>query len=422
MNITYDKKTKTWYARWREKQPDGTVKWPHVKLMRRSDRYHSEADVRKSPEYKALLREHGEADLDAKHAKLLLAVAQARGKSKPDASDRAIVERVVSDDVAENTLFVTFVEQTYFPWAEANLRAKTVSEYRGMWTRYNVASMVAGLRVRDFETKHSSAILKTIAAKYDVSTRTLQHVKFLLSGIFILAKNEGLYKGANPVQDTKLPKARRARETHAYTLDQIGAMLRLPFDAMTKAVIGVAGFAGLREAEIAGLHWSDYDGTDIRVLRSIDRVSGEANPPKTEKSAAPVPVITELKQLLDAYKATCSLDSEGNPMPDTPMFPGVRQKYADLDKLALRVVRPTIESAGLSWYGWHGYRRGIASNLFALGCDDLTVQRVLRHSKVTVTRESYIKVRDEKVDAAMTKLNEAIATANGKHAAAANSN
>jgi integrase len=416
MYVHYNKPTKWFYARWREKQPDGTEKHPSVPLMRRSDKYHSKADVRKSPEYKAVLAQHGETDFDAKHAKLLLAVAEARGKHKPDAQDAAIVQRVVSDDIAENTLLTTFVETVYFPWADANLRPKTVHEYRSMWSRYAIASMASELRVQDFETHHGSEILASIAAKFDVSKTTLQHVKFLLSGIFVLAKNKGLYRGINPVQDVMLPKVRGARETHEYTLDEILAMLRLPFDAMTKAAIGFASFAGLRESEIAGLHWSDYDGTDIHVCRSIDRVTGEPNPPKTPKSAAPVPVIPNLKVLLDELKVKCPLLPDGNPMPDAPMFPGIRQKYADLDKLALRVIRPAIESARLNWYGWHGFRRGIASNLFEVGCDDLTVQRILRHSKVQVTREHYIKVRDVKVDAAMARLDAAIVTANGNHA------
>jgi len=60
------------------------------------------------------------------------------------------------------------------------------------------------------------------------------------------------------------------------------------------------------------------------------------------------------------------------------------------------------------WKGWHAFRRGIASNLFDLGCDDLTVQRILRHSKVQVTREHYIQVRDAKVDAAMAQLQQKI--------------
>lgn len=58
----------------------------------------------------------------------------------------------------------------------------------------------------------------------------------------------------------------------------------------------------------------------------------------------------------------------------------------------------------LAWRGWHSFRRGLASTLFELGCDDLTVQRILRHAKVTVTREHYIKLRDPKLEDAMSRL------------------
>ena len=62
-----------------------------------------------------------------------------------------------------------------------------------------------------------------------------------------------------------------------------------------------------------------------------------------------------------------------------------------MDKLAQRVIRPAVEACGLPWYGWHGFRRGIASNLYELGANDKIVQRVLRHAKPHVTRERYGK-------------------------------
>jgi integrase len=75
-----------------------------------------------------------------------------------------------------------------------------------------------------------------------------------------------------------------------------------------------------------------------------------------------------------------------------------------MDKLAQSVIRPAIEAIELPWYGWHGFRRGIASNLFALGADDKIVQRILRHAKPQVTRERYIKVFEPAVLAAMQKM------------------
>jgi integrase len=76
----------------------------------------------------------------------------------------------------------------------------------------------------------------------------------------------------------------------------------------------------------------------------------------------------------------------------------------DLDKLAQRVIRPVVETIGLEWYGWHGFRRGTASNLYELGADEKVVQRILRHAKSHVTKDRYIKAFDPAVLAAMKKL------------------
>ncbi len=43
------------------------------------------------------------------------------------------------------------------------------------------------------------------------------------------------------------------------------------------------------------------------------------------------------------------------------------------------------------WHGWHAFRRGLATNLHDLGVDDMTIQRILRHSHVSVTQRCYIK-------------------------------
>lgn len=80
----------------------------------------------------------------------------------------------------------------------------------------------------------------------------------------------------------------------------------------------------------------------------------------------------------------------------------------DMDKLAQRVIRPAVEAIGLPWYGWHGFRRGIASNLFALGVDEKVVQRILRHAKPHVTKERYIKAFDPAVLEAMQRMQAAV--------------
>lgn len=314
VSIWFDKKgSRCFFAKWRERKPDGTVKFHAQRLVPYGDKYRSKKDVKNSPEYMAIIQQIAGGDLNSEHSKLLMAVAKVRGKAKPDELDRALVERVRTDDASESMMVKDFVEKFYWPYIETNLRGKTIREYKSIWNRYSLAEKVTGLRVQDFRTKHGAEILESIAAKHDVCKSTLQHVKFMLSGVFVLAMNKG-YCDSNPMTGVMLPKVRGSRETQAYTLDKILAMLRLPFDAKTKAAIGVAAFAGLRESEICGLQWGDYDGTEITVRRSIDRVDNVVNPPKTLKSAAPVPVIPNLKRLLDAHKANAALGPGGQPM------------------------------------------------------------------------------------------------------------
>jgi hypothetical protein len=58
----------------------------------------------------------------------------------------------------------------------------------------------------------------------------------------------------------------------------------------------------------------------------------------------------------------------------------------------------------LKWYGWHGFRRGIASNLYEPGANDKVVQRIRTTHKAHVTKERYITAFDPAVLAAMKSL------------------
>jgi integrase len=161
-------------------------------------------------------------------------------------------------------------------------------------------------------------------------------------------------------------------ETYAYNLDQICRILdSLPL--LPNAVVATAAYAGLREGELRGLQWMDYEGAALSVNRSIWKTF--VNKPKTRASANPVPVIRQLAEILNAYRSSIGDPSAG------VMFHSGGGDPMDLDKLAQLVIRPVVEMSGLEWYGWHGFRRGIASNLYELGADEKIVQRVLRQCK-----------------------------------------
>jgi integrase len=65
----------------------------------------------------------------------------------------------------------------------------------------------------------------------------------------------------------------------------------------------------------------------------------------------------------------------------------------DCDGLTHNCIKPLLKkkSCPVRWLGWHAFRRELATNLHAMGVDDMTIQRILRHSNVAVTQTCYIK-------------------------------
>src|SRR6266850_7030020 len=78
--------------------------------------------------------------------------------------------------------------------------------------------------------------------------------------------------------------------------------------------------------------------------------------------------------------------------------------------MARKVIWPVLETAGVPWYGWHAFRRGLATNLHRLGVPAKVIQQVLRHANITTTMNIYVKSDNEEATAAMGKLEAVCAT------------
>jgi integrase len=92
------------------------------------------------------------------------------------------------------------------------------------------------------------------------------------------------------------------------------------------------------------------------------------------------------------------------------IFAGERfGKPLNLSNLARRVIAPKLKEAGIKWVGWHGFRRGLATNLDELGIDHDVIKSVLRHANVKITEDHYIKNRRPRpaVQKALAKIGKA---------------
>jgi len=125
-----------------------------------------------------------------------------------------------------------------------------------------------------------------------------------------------------------------------------------------------------------------------KVLRSI--VAGRVQETKTRARKAPVPLLPSLAQVLAQYRA-----HSGNHLTG-PIFRTATGSPIDPNNLLRDRMQPAFKKAKITfWSGWHGLRRGLASNLHRLGVQDMVIQRILRHSNVSVTQACYIKTANQ---------------------------
>ena len=236
-----------------------------------------------------------------------------------------------------------------------------------------------GLEVRQVRTPHIDKLLRDVAID-DLSEdgerraqTSYANLKGFLSSAFRYALRHG-FTDSNPVRDAAIPQGLDA-DTHAYTLKEVHKFMQVLDEPVSRALIMVAMFTGLRTEEIKGLKWSDYQKTPEGYVLNIERavVRGKLVEVKTDSSKAPVAVIKTVERVLAAHLAKNSGDGY--------IFHGDTGKPLVTENLVRRSIRPTLAAAKVEWHGFHAFRRGIGTIL----------EIDVRHSVEDVTGKHYIK-------------------------------
>jgi integrase len=139
----------------------------------------------------------------------------------------------------------------------------------------------------------------------------------------------------------------------------------------------------LRRSELRGLRWKDLQDGQLNIVNTVWGTH-EREKTKTSSSNAPVPVLPVLANLLEEHRNGFT--------ESTYIFQGEKLgRPLNLANLARRVIVPKLTTGGLKWHGWHGFRRGLATNLYNLNVPEEDIQSIMRHADIETTRRHYIK-------------------------------
>ncbi len=299
------------------------------------------------------------------------------------------------------------------------LKPTTVDTYRTHIEKY-LKPELGRLKLKDLRPEHVYGMLRVVAEGR--SAATVHRVRATLRTALTAAVKERRLSW-NPARDLDMPRETRTR-VEPWTPAETGAFLDAVDGDRLAALFHVVAYLGLRRGEALGLRWEDVDLVKRRVLirqqvvqvnrRKIEQTCAmckgthagiEITTPKTEESAGVVhldagTVSVLLTQQLaqgeerEAWGAAYSDHGLVFAREDgTPIRPSwLTERFSELQTEVTVPVdpeRPEGAQRPVRHVRLHDLRHGAASLMIAAGVDLAVVSKVLRHSTIKLTADTY---------------------------------
>ena len=237
-----------------------------------------------------------------------------------------------------------------------------------------------------------------------LSPKSVRNYYSILSGMMNFAVQMELVD-SSPCHNIRLPRNQK-KEARYYNKDEVALFLQAlenisEHELKYKAVVYVALFGGLRNGEIMGLNWDDFDENErtisIHRTRYIKKGGIYEDVPKTQKSireiTLPDNVIALLKELkVQQMKEQLIL---GNKWENSPaIFKNSMGNHMHPNATA-KWLRKFLKRNDLPYISMHGLRHTHTSLLAYLNTDKLVISRRLGHSQLSTTLNIYTHIFEE---------------------------
>ena len=288
-------------------------------------------------------------------------------------------------------------------------RFSTAYTYRS-FLRNHVIPRWGNTPIKDIQPRPVELWLRELP----LSPKSKTHVRSLLHSLVEFAMFAGILEiGRNPISLVQNRGAsKRVRKARSLTVDQFRALLEQLREPFTTIAL-VCACLGLRISEALALRWSDVDwlGSKLSVRRGI--VQQRVDDCKTEGSAKSFTLAADLLERLKARKQVSQFSGPEDWIFASPYNIGrLPYSYTGTRQELVRAAG----AAGLGALSTHAFRHSYRSWLDAVGTPVSVQQKLMRHTDIRVTMNTYGDVVTDEMSTASQKVAELVFRPNGAQA------
>ena len=345
---------------------------------------------------------HSKREKDGSNMKQKKAKIQVNGKERwiSGNSVQQVVDNALhaKDNVAMGVPGFSNYAEEYVSLYKANgsIQRNTLVGYQ-CYLRNHLSPFFLDTPVSEISVNDVQAYINSKSKNYTAKT-IREHLDFL-SQIFDSAMEDG-FMTKNPCLSKRLTiVGKRSVLVKAYDDDEYKELENLLDHLLgtERLCLALSLYTGMRQGEMFALIWEnvDLERNLIHVTASVEWPSsnkGVLKCPKTENGIRDIPIIPQLKEILEeqwnssGFVLTSQRQPEGEPM--------TRQ--------AVKRLYERINNVGAVWgittrYLSHRARHSVATILNNVGADDVSISTTLGHSDPSFTRRQYVTRQTKQV-------------------------
>lgn len=329
-------------------------------------------------------------------------------KSEAVAHEAGMLSQVQKGDYANPHAGKTRLSVVYQDWKqlESRLKPKTRASYNSLWKCLvepkwgNIQiSRITRAEVKNWINESGSITGNKVSAS------RMRQSLFVLNAILNHAvEMELLNKNILGELRSLLPKLNEP--TKKRTIERAELELLANECGDYKLLIHVAGYLGLRWAELVALTPEDFDfkNKNILVNKTMTEVNGHFDLVTTKSGQSrTIPILDFFQvELMEKVVATPA---------GMPVFHSIKGGYLRSSNFARRVFVPALERAKLPRITFHDLRHTAISHQIEGGADIVSVSKVAGHSNPATTLRIYAHELDRSQENIREAINKSVANA-----------